>query len=501
MKRTTGEINERKIVIGMIVDSDYLKRLMSICIPSEYLESQAAIVIARWVERYYRDYKKVPGKNIEGIFHDHLSTLRLNPEIIDEIENDILPGLSDEYMEDGEKTNPYLFDMTLHYMRERQAEKYTQEQQVLLDKGYLDKFYERAATFTPLIDKSNEAEEFTAADLINMDEKDLKIDWLIEDLLPKGLTVFGGKSKTGKSYLMLTMMLKLAQNKWMFADESGEGYKGETGNILYLSLEDTKERLKNRIESIEPKPSMGHLNRRLDMRLNWPKLHAGGLQKLEEWIKSKPKPKLIVIDTMARVWNKSPKIGGGGLYAEEYNIYAPIAELAHKHNISIVCITHTTKGKQSDRFDEILGGAGTQGPADNLMLLSRTEDDRRQLSIRGKDMDELHLLFDVLNDGAGWYCEGLRSEVFDSPQRQEIYDYIELMGKPLSYSEIQQAARDKWINVSPNSINTLLAKMIKNEKLIKTRDGKYDIPGRLRSIVNEGIGKKLKRTKPPKETI
>ena len=158
MKRTTGEINERKIVIGMIVDSDYLKRLMSICIPSEYLESQAAIVIARWVESYYRDYNKAPGENIEGIFHDHLSTLRLNPEIIDEIENDILPSLSDEYVEDGEKTNPYLFDMTLHYMRERQAEKYTQEQQVLLDKGDLDKFYERAATFTPLIDKSNEAD-------------------------------------------------------------------------------------------------------------------------------------------------------------------------------------------------------------------------------------------------------------------------------------------------------------------------------------------------------
>lgn len=65
--------------------------------------------------------------------------------------------------------------------------------------------------------------------------------WIIPGLLPAGLALFAGPSKAGKSWLTLWLCLQVAQGKPVW------GREVEPRTVLYLSLEDTLNRLQERL--------------------------------------------------------------------------------------------------------------------------------------------------------------------------------------------------------------------------------------------------------------
>lgn len=65
-----------------------------------------------------------------------------------------------------------------------------------------------------------------------------KTMYLVDHLLPQGLSVFCGASKIGKSWLMLGLALHVANG------ESLWGLQVRQSDVLYLSLEDTEIRLR-----------------------------------------------------------------------------------------------------------------------------------------------------------------------------------------------------------------------------------------------------------------
>jgi hypothetical protein len=83
---------------------------------------------------------------------------------------------------------------------------------------------------------------FTATELISMEFPEKQ--WLIPGVLPKGLTVLGGKPRTGKSWLALNYALAIA---------AGGTALGEIATtkqqVAYLVLEDNSRRLKRRLSS------------------------------------------------------------------------------------------------------------------------------------------------------------------------------------------------------------------------------------------------------------
>ena len=108
---------ERRIVIGLIVSDYYIKEMAGVWEP-EYLQSGSAQRLASWCLEYYQKYDKAPGKDIEGIYFQKLKANQLDNETAAEIEEDILPELSDEY--DREQFNTaYLMDQTRQYFKER----------------------------------------------------------------------------------------------------------------------------------------------------------------------------------------------------------------------------------------------------------------------------------------------------------------------------------------------------------------------------------------------
>ena len=67
------------------------------------------------------------------------------------------------------------------------------------------------------------------------------VKWIIPRLLPAGLALFAGPSKAGKSWLTLWLCLQVAQGKPVWSREI------EPRTVLYLSLEDTFNRLQERL--------------------------------------------------------------------------------------------------------------------------------------------------------------------------------------------------------------------------------------------------------------
>ena len=59
---------ERKIVIGFIVSTDYLRQVRGIW-DSKLLESGMAKRLAMWCWEYFEKYDKAPGREIEGIYY------------------------------------------------------------------------------------------------------------------------------------------------------------------------------------------------------------------------------------------------------------------------------------------------------------------------------------------------------------------------------------------------------------------------------------------------
>ena len=65
--------------------------------------------------------------------------------------------------------------------------------------------------------------------------------FIVEGLIPQGVTLLGGASKVGKSWLMLRLGLQVAQGLPLW------GLRTQRCDVLYLSLEDTMSRLQNRL--------------------------------------------------------------------------------------------------------------------------------------------------------------------------------------------------------------------------------------------------------------
>ena len=110
---------ERKIIIGLIVSTEYLKRIRPIW-DVMLLESSTAKLLANWAIEYYDKYKVASNKNFETIFYQKLDE-GLDKDIAEEIEEDILPDLSEESQSDF--NFDYLIDETTIYLKSRQLSK------------------------------------------------------------------------------------------------------------------------------------------------------------------------------------------------------------------------------------------------------------------------------------------------------------------------------------------------------------------------------------------
>ena len=284
---------------------------------------------------------------------------------------------------------------------------------------------------------------------------------IVEGLLHEGMLLFGGKSKRGKSWLMLDLALSVATGSRVW----GHFTVPEPQPVLYMALEDGRGRIKQRLHDIRPGVKT---NGYLQLLYNFPLLNNGGLEKLQGYIESR-RYRLIVIDVLARV-EPAARRGSENTYLDIYNMFAPLQDLHRQHPLCLAMVTHLRKAEADDIFDTLHGSVGYQGVQDALWVLERPpQDSVGVLHIRENDGDDqaLHVSF---VDGH-WEFLGHDTDMKLSQARQAILELFEETERPLSIDEILKGLsrpRDRY-----QALKKTLHRMVEDEQIVRLGRGRY----------------------------
>ena len=284
---------------------------------------------------------------------------------------------------------------------------------------------------------------------------------IVDGLLNEGMLLFGGKSKRGKSWLMLDLALSVATGGRVWRHFAVP----EPQPVLYIALEDSRRRIQRRLDDIQPGV---RTNGQLQLLYTFPLLNDGGLDKLRRYITG-GHYRLIVIDVLARV---EPAARGGSekTYHDIYRMFAPLQDLHRQHPLCLVMLTHLRKTEADDIFDTLHGSVAYQGAQDSLWVLERPpHDSTGVLHIRENDGDDqaLHVSF---VDGH-WEFLGHDTDMKLSQSRKAILELFEETERPLSINEILKGlsrSRDRY-----QALKKTLHRMIEDEQIVRLGRGRY----------------------------
>ena len=233
-------------------------------------------------------------------------------------------------------------------------------------------------------------------------------EFVVEALLPVGLTAFGGPPKFGKSWLSLDLAEAVATGRTFW------GRKTTGGDVLYLALEDSGSRIYNRLTILE---STFPESLRFAIR-GAASLRQGLIDQLNEWVRSVSRPKLIIVDTVGRIKD----IVKTDAYTADSILYGPLQEFAQKNNVAVLALTHLTKktiGLEEDPFSRIQGSVGLFAVADaGWIMTGKREEHEKTFYITGRDLENDS--FKIRFNQCRWSMLGATVE-YEEIQRVELF--------------------------------------------------------------------------------
>lgn len=221
-------------------------------------------------------------------------------------------------------------------------------------------------------------EIITAKELQGLDIPPL--EFVVENFLPLGLMLLGAPPKSFKSYMCLDMALCICQGFDFL------GFKTHKHGVLYLDLESTKRRPKNRMEQIlKGREAPENLYIATEAEI----LGKGFEEQLISAVNEHPDIKVVIVDVFKKIRPAATK--NKDQYERDYEDYGMVKAIADKLGIVIVLVTHTTKMKhEDDPFNELTGSSGTLGSIDVAIVIKKEKrgDEVAKLYITGRDLEE-----------------------------------------------------------------------------------------------------------------
>lgn len=284
--------------------------------------------------------------------------------------------------------------------------------------------------------------------------------WIVPGVLPEGTTLLVAKPKIGKTWLTQGIAVAVA---------SGGAALGHItvprGDVLYLGLEDGERRLKARMLKIIGAAAAPE---RFDYATTFD--HEAGLVALiDAWVQRKAEPRLIVVDTLAKV--RGAQAMGQSLYDYDYRSVEALTAYAASHpGIGIVIVHHARKADATDVTDMASGSTGLVGAVDNMLILRR-ERGALDASLYGTGRDfeeELDTALLWHADLGMWEIGGNADAYRVSRERREILDLLNQSTDALSPMDIAEL-----LDKDRGAIRRLLHSMYNDGQVAQPTRGKY----------------------------
>ncbi len=208
---------------------------------------------------------------------------------------------------------------------------------------------EAAPLWTPPAEApTKEAEELTSAPvLVNLgDVVAQPIRWLWPNRIPIGkLTMFAGDPGLGKSFITLDLTARVTTGVG-WPDMPGERFA--PGGVVLLSAEDDlSDTIKPRLDAagadcrrVTALQAVEHIDTKTGAKVRTGYTLAD-LPALEHAIDATPDCRAVIVDPI------SAYLGGTDSHvnAEVRSALTPLAELAARHSVALICVTHLRKGE------------------------------------------------------------------------------------------------------------------------------------------------------------
>lgn len=298
------------------------------------------------------------------------------------------------------------------------------------------------------------------------------VSWVVNDIIPDGLTMLAGKPKIGKSWMVLGVAVAVAQGGYTLGNR-----KCVEGDVLYAALEDNERRLKARMSKVCHKSEWPP---RLTFWTSMSRLEEGGLDEIRAWIKNAENPRLVIIDVFTKV--RRAKSNNEGIYDADYLAAGPLKALADEAGVAFLIVHHLRKmAADGDPLDMVSGSTGLTGAMDTILVLNR-EPSGVTLYGRGRDIEELEVALEFEKDVCHWRVLGEASEVRMSAERRAVLDALRAEGEAMTPKMIADVTGRPG-----GTTRRLLHSMVFDGEVKKAGRGKYILP----DISPPNIGNKV----------
>ena len=288
------------------------------------------------------------------------------------------------------------------------------------------------------------------------------IKFLVQDILPEGLSILGGSPKIGKTFFALNLALSIANG-----DTTLGSLQTEKTGVAYFAVDEKDQYVQDKFNNIREFQKKYDIPENLEFGFKMNRLSEGGYEQITDFIDRKPELKLIVIDTLGRVRRHS---GQGNAYEVDVEAIGQLQDICKEKNVSILLLHHNKKGKSEDYIENLSGSMGITGTVDTILYLDRKRGETEGvLKVTGrliKDEKDLSIKFN--KDILSWEILGDAELYRQSNERKEIIDILLTENYPLTNKDLQAITEMNY-----STIKGLTWRMAKDGILIKVNNGAY----------------------------
>lgn len=292
--------------------------------------------------------------------------------------------------------------------------------------------------------------------LLNMEEVEAEeVRWLWENRVPIGkVTIFAGDPGLGKSLVSL----------WMAAQVTRSG-----GEVVILSAEDDPaDTIRPRLDGLGAVVSRVHVLKAVRVTTDDGKQSERmvrldcDIEQVAEAIRRHPETALVIIDPLSAYMGKIDARSD----EQVRSILAPLAELAAKTSVAIVCIKHLNKAEEKAAIYRAGGSIGFVAAARVVWLFAkdRKDSERRVMvlvkSNIGPDLGGKAYQIEQTETGLQlkWESESVRIGLEDVLRPTPPHDgesaldaaerwLLEMLdGGPVAATEVEQAAKEAGLS-------------------------------------------------------